>query len=62
MSSCGKGVFHIQHHKIPNTKILLPVVLLLTQILVGVSSVCGHIDKEDTLAYVVPEVHRVTAI
>jgi len=32
-------------------------VVFLTTILVGVSSVGGHVDEEDTLAPVVTEVH-----
>lgn len=34
----------------------------LTHILEGVSSVCGHVDNEDTLASVVAEVHGVAPI
>lgn len=35
---------------------------LLTHILVGVTSVCGHIDKQDTLAAVVTEGHSSTSL
>lgn len=39
--------------------IILCVALLLTHILKGVSSVCGYVDEEDTLACVVAEVYGV---
>lgn len=38
-------------------KIMMSVVRFLTHILKGVSSVCGYIDEEDTLAHIVAEVH-----
>lgn len=38
-------------------KIMMTVVRFLTHILKGVSSVCGYIDEEDTLAHIVAEVH-----
>lgn len=43
-------------------KIFSVFFLLLTHILVGVTSVCGHIDKQDTLAAVVTEGHSSTSL
>lgn len=40
----------------------MSVVQFLTHILIGESSVCGHIDEEDSLACVVTEVYSVTPV
>lgn len=41
---------------------MTPLVLSLTPILVGESSVCGHVDEQDNLAHVVTEVHSATTV
>lgn len=41
---------------------MMSVVLFLTHVLKCVSSVCGYIDEEDTLACVVAEVHSAIPI
>lgn len=52
-----KGFFF--HFKIIKWRSAVPI---LTHILLGVSSVRGNIDKEDTLAFVVAEVHSAIPI
>lgn len=54
-----KKVFFFLHFKIIKWRSAVPI---LTHILLGVSSVRGNIDEEDTLAFVFTEVHSAIPI